>query len=124
MISFFNQTFTSVQEAPSNMKRKKLKHKDKNIVNKYQPVTGCLSNKWGKCKAHFPCKTFEHTKVDMNNGALNIKKGESMLNTVTAEVTYSSKLGSETPHRSEMAASFALESNIFQPFLLNILSFT
>jgi len=24
----------------------------------------------------------------MNNGALNIKKGESMLNTVTAEVTY------------------------------------
>jgi hypothetical protein len=63
-------------------------HKDKNIVNKYQPVTGCLSNKWGKCKAHFPHKTFEHTEVDMNNGALNIKKGESMLNTVTAEVTY------------------------------------
>ncbi|KIM92270.1 hypothetical protein PILCRDRAFT_48053, partial [Piloderma croceum F 1598] len=50
--------------------------------------TGCLSNKWGKCKAHFPRKTFEHTEVDMDNGALNIKKGESMLNTVTAEVTY------------------------------------
>jgi hypothetical protein len=47
-----------------------------------------LSNKWGKCKARFPRKTFEHTEVDMNNGALNIKKGESMLNTVTAEVTY------------------------------------
>src|SRR6202453_981784 len=64
-----------------------MKHKTKSAVNKYQPVTGCLSNKWGKCKAHFPCKTFEHTEVDMNNGALNIKKGESMLNTVTGEVT-------------------------------------
>ena len=70
------------------MKRKKIKHRDKNTVNKYQSVTGCLSNKWGKCKAHFPCKTFEHTEVDMDNGALNINKGESMLNTVTAEVTY------------------------------------
>ncbi|KIM86543.1 hypothetical protein PILCRDRAFT_23114, partial [Piloderma croceum F 1598] len=49
---------------------------------------GCLSNKWGKCKARFPRKTLEHTEVDMNNGALNIKKGESMLNTVTAEVIY------------------------------------
>ena len=67
---------------------KRLKHKDKNIVNKYQPATGCLSNKWGKCKAHFPHKTFKHTEVDVNNGALNINKGESMLNTVTAEVTY------------------------------------
>ena len=47
-----------------------------------------MSNKWGKCKAQFPRKIFEHTEVDMNNGALNIKKGESMLNTVTAEVTY------------------------------------
>ena len=68
--------------------KKKMKHKDKNTVNKYQPITGCLSNKWGKCKAHFPRKTFEHTEVNMANGALNIKKGESMLNTVTAEVTY------------------------------------
>src|ERR1700722_2425987 len=79
MISFFDQIFTSVQEAPSNMKRKKMKHKTKSTVNKYQPVTGCLSNKWGKCKAHFPRKTFKHTEVDMDNGALNIKKGESML---------------------------------------------
>src|ERR1700683_2994904 len=67
---------------------KKLKYKDQNTANKYQPVTGCLSNKWGKCKPHFPHKTFEHTEVNMDSGALNIKKGESMLNTVTAEVTY------------------------------------
>src|SRR6202050_1154683 len=65
-----------------------MKYKNKDIVNKYQPVTGCLSNKWGKFKAHFPRKTFEHTEVDMDNGALNIKKGESMLNTAMAEVTY------------------------------------
>jgi hypothetical protein len=68
--------------------KKKMKHKQKNTVNKYQPVTGCLSNKWGKCKARFPRKTFEHTEVNMDSGALNIKKGESMLNNVTAEVTY------------------------------------
>ena len=65
-----------------------MKYKNKNTVDKYQPVTGCLSNKWGKCKAHFPRKTFEHTEVNPDSGALNIKKGESMLNTVTAEVTY------------------------------------
>jgi len=58
--------------------KKKLKHKDKNIVNKYQPVTSYLSNKWGKCKGHFPPKTFEHTKVDMNNDALNIKKKKNL----------------------------------------------
>src|SRR6202050_4274804 len=67
--------------------KENLKYKTKSTVNKYQPVTGCLSNKWGKCKAHFPHKTFEHTEVDMDNGALNIKKGESMLNTVSADVT-------------------------------------
>ena len=41
-----------------------------------------------QCKAQFPHKTFEHTEVNVDNGALNIKKGESMLNTLTAEVTY------------------------------------
>src|ERR1700683_4833314 len=48
--------------------KKKLKYKDKNTVNKYQPVTGCLSNKWGKCKAHFPPKTFEQIEVDIDTG--------------------------------------------------------
>ena len=48
-----------------------------------------MSNKWGKCKTHFPHKTFEHTEVNMDNGALNIKRGEFMLsNNVTAEVIY------------------------------------
>ncbi|KIM78334.1 hypothetical protein PILCRDRAFT_49114, partial [Piloderma croceum F 1598] len=49
---------------------------------------GCLSNKWGKCKARFPRQTYEQTQVDPETGALNIKKGEPMLNNVTGEVTY------------------------------------
>jgi hypothetical protein len=74
--------------SPKQYKKKQTKYEQKNTVNKYQPVTGCLSNKWGKCKARFPRKVFEQTEVDMESGALNIKKGEAMLNTVTAEVTY------------------------------------
>ena len=68
--------------------KKNVTNQEKKAVHKYQPNTGCLSNKWGKCKARFPRKTFEQTEVDIESGALNIKKGESMLNTVTAEVTY------------------------------------
>ena len=44
--------------------KKKMNYKNKNIVDKYQPVIGCLSNEWGKCKACFPHKTFEHTEVN------------------------------------------------------------
>jgi len=72
----------------SNTRRKKSKHNAKQAADKYKPVTGCLSNEWGKCKAQFPHKTFEQTEVDMETGALNIKKGEAMINTVSAEVTY------------------------------------
>ena len=66
MTFFFDPTFTSVQEVP---------------------VTGCLSNKWGKCKARFPRKTFEQTEVNMDNGALNIKKGEPMLISIHCLIT-------------------------------------
>jgi hypothetical protein len=74
--------------SPKQYKKKQGKNKQKGSADKFQPVTGCLSNKWGKCKARFPRTLFEHTEVDMESGALNIKKGEAMLNTVTAEVTY------------------------------------
>jgi hypothetical protein len=74
--------------SPKQYKKKQSKKKQKNTANNHQPVTGCLSNKWGKCKARFPRKIFEHTEVDMESGALNMKKGEAMLNSVTAEVTY------------------------------------
>ncbi|KIJ60978.1 hypothetical protein HYDPIDRAFT_177190 [Hydnomerulius pinastri MD-312] len=49
---------------------------------------GCRSNQSGTCKARFPRETFPMTFVDPDTGALNIKKGEPWLNTVTDVVTY------------------------------------
>src|ERR1700676_3105430 len=87
MTYFSDQILISAQVELSNA-GKKIKHNAKQATDKYQPVTGCLSNKWGKCKAQFPRKTFEQTEVNMDTGPLNIKKGEAMINTVSAEVTY------------------------------------
>src|SRR5882724_2266956 len=48
---------------------------------------GCL-NKHGNCKARFPRQIFDKTEVDPKTGALNIKKGERWMNTLTPIVTY------------------------------------
>src|ERR1700691_3659810 len=48
---------------------------------------GCI-NKHGNCKARFPRHIFEKTEVDPKTGALNIKKGESWINTFTPIVTF------------------------------------
>src|SRR5258705_12989813 len=48
---------------------------------------GCI-NKYGNCKARFPRQIFEETQVDPKTGALNVKKGEKWLNTLTPVVTY------------------------------------
>jgi len=48
---------------------------------------GCI-NKYGNCKAWFPRQTFEKTEVDPKTGALNIKKGERWINTLTPIVTF------------------------------------
>jgi hypothetical protein len=45
-------------------------------------------NKHGKCKARFPRPLFESTQVDTKSGALNVKKGESWINTLTPLVTF------------------------------------
>jgi len=45
-------------------------------------------NKQGNCKARFPRQLFEQTEVDPLTGALNIKKGEPWLNTITPVLTY------------------------------------
>ena len=50
---------------------------------------GCI-NKHGNCKVQFPRQTFEKTKVDPKTGALNIKKGEKWINTLTPIVTWGS----------------------------------
>jgi len=43
---------------------------------------GCI-NKHGNCKARFPRQIFDKTEVDPKTGALNIKKGERWINTLT-----------------------------------------
>ena len=45
-------------------------------------------NQHGKCKARFPREIFEQTEVDPKTGALNVKKGEAWINTLTPAVTY------------------------------------
>ena len=45
-------------------------------------------NKQGKCKARFPRSLFEQTEVDPKTGALNIKKGEAWINTLSPLVTF------------------------------------
>jgi len=49
---------------------------------------GCRNNKWGKCKAQFPRPLFHETTVDPNSGAVNMKKSEPWINTITRIVTY------------------------------------
>src|SRR5882757_25598 len=48
---------------------------------------GCI-NKHGNCKAQFPRQRFEKTEVDLKTGALNIKRGERWINTLTLIVTF------------------------------------
>lgn len=66
----------------------KLRGRSKSENEKYSPYTGCKSNKWGKCKARFPRQTFSNTMVDSGTGALNIKKGEKWMNTISPVLTY------------------------------------
>jgi hypothetical protein len=49
---------------------------------------GCRNNKWGKCKARFPRPLFNETTVDLDSGAINMKKSEPWINTITQVVTY------------------------------------
>jgi hypothetical protein len=63
------------------------KNKDGSI-NKKHTYTGCMDNKWGKCKARFPRPLFKQTVVDTETGALNIKKNEPWINTFTPVITY------------------------------------
>jgi len=49
---------------------------------------GCRNNKWGKCKARFPRQLFDKTTVDPDSGAINMRKSEPWINTITQVVTY------------------------------------
>jgi hypothetical protein len=56
--------------------------------NKARQYVGCLNNKWNKCKAKFPHPIVAHTTIDMETGAVNMKKHEEFINTLTPLVTY------------------------------------
>ena len=49
---------------------------------------GCRNNKWGKCKARFPRLLFDETTVDPDSGAINMRKSEPWINTITQIITY------------------------------------
>src|SRR6266849_2032754 len=70
------------------LKIAKNRGKSRNNKERYTPYTGCRSNKFGKCKARFPRKIFEQTMVNPTTGALDIKKGEQWMNTVSPTMTY------------------------------------
>jgi hypothetical protein len=52
-------------------------NKDGSASKKY---VSCKDNKYGKCKARFPCPLFETTEVDPETGGLSIKKLEPWIN--------------------------------------------
>ena len=55
------------------------------VTQKNRP--SCI-NKHGKCRARFPRPVFDCTEIDPQTGALNVKKGEAWINTLTPVVTY------------------------------------
>ena len=70
---------SNVHQCPTSIPADKKRNKKKR--------RGCI-NKHCNCKTQFPRQNFEETQVDHKTGALNIKKGECWINTVTPIVTY------------------------------------
>ncbi|TFK58586.1 hypothetical protein BDN72DRAFT_745341, partial [Pluteus cervinus] len=58
------------------------------IISKSNQYTGCMDNKWGKCRARFPRALVEQTHVDEESGGLVLKKKEPWINTLTPVLTY------------------------------------
>ena len=63
------------------------RYKSSNEKANQKDRPSCM-NKDGKCRARFPRPTFDSTEVDPKTGALNVKKGEAWINTLTPVVTY------------------------------------
>ncbi|KAF8232821.1 hypothetical protein L208DRAFT_1560399, partial [Tricholoma matsutake] len=53
------------------------KNKD-GSANKRHVYTGCMDNKWGKCKARFPQPLFQETHIDKETGSLDLKKKRTL----------------------------------------------
>jgi hypothetical protein len=56
--------------------------------DKRRPFLGCLDNVWKKCKARFPRPTFPMSSIDPVTGALNMKKLEPQINTVSPIISF------------------------------------
>ncbi len=65
----------------------KYKKKD-GSYNRKKTYTGCKDNKFKKCRARFPRKLYDMAEVDVETGALNVRKQEAWINTFTPELTY------------------------------------
>ncbi|EKM48996.1 uncharacterized protein PHACADRAFT_107790 [Phanerochaete carnosa HHB-10118-sp] len=50
------------------------------LTNVHSCNKDCKNNKYGTCKSRFPCPILLETQVDPETEALNLKKGEAMLN--------------------------------------------
>jgi hypothetical protein len=59
-----------------------------NVGSNKSTFKRCTDNAYGTCKAHFPRQTYQHTQVDPESGALNLKKGEAWINSVSPATTY------------------------------------
>jgi hypothetical protein len=100
-------TLTLPEKPPPHCRRKKCKgcfkckcnriwsHKFKSTVddlllrsNMHSCGIRCLWHKHKSCKSRFPQDIFKQTLVDPKTGALNMKKGEPNMNTVTPVLTY------------------------------------
>ncbi|PBK87469.1 hypothetical protein ARMGADRAFT_907344, partial [Armillaria gallica] len=72
--------------------------------SKKKTYTGCKDNKYKKCKARFPRKLYESTKIDEETGSLNMKKREPWINTITPELTYIMRCNTDVTNLSSGTA--------------------
>ncbi|TFK65380.1 hypothetical protein BDN72DRAFT_737008, partial [Pluteus cervinus] len=59
-----------------------------NIHKCGKQYTGCMDNKWGKCRARFPRIIVEKSYVDDESKGLILKKKEEWINTYTPVLSY------------------------------------
>ncbi|TFK60039.1 hypothetical protein BDN72DRAFT_741392, partial [Pluteus cervinus] len=91
------------------------------LLSKSNQYTGCMDNKYGKCRARFPRPVVERSHLDPETGGLVLKKKEPWINTVTPVLTYllrcntdvtSLKSGTATDEIVEYTSKYATKSGL------------
>lgn len=59
-----------------------------NIGSSNATFKSCKDNKYGTCKACFPHSVYPHTEIDQESGAINLKKKEAWINSISPAITY------------------------------------